>query len=381
MYVTLKIQPKVAQLTFDDIINGIDINSLQSEVGNRSDTRTTVYAKTPEKLLEVVNIEQKIKILEAFNEKHKDLIETADKKTLYFSFTIPKRSGGLRPIDAPLPPLMSALVELRHIFERELFANYHTAAFAYIKGRDVKSCMQKHQANHSRWFLKTDLKNFFGSTTPEFMKKQLKMIFPYNEIYALPHGETALDTALSLCFLNGGLPQGTPISPLLTNLMMIPIDHEISRFCRKHTPHICYTRYADDIDLTSDISFKWTEVKQEILDILSKFEAPFRLNEEKTRYASSSGRNWNLGIMLNKDNDLTIGHRRKKRLKAKIFTFMNDFIKGDYWDIGDTQELQGEIAWCRHIEKENADKIVQTYSTKFNLDVTTCIKKIIKNEV
>ena len=111
---------------------------------------------------------------------------------------------------------------------------------------------------------------------------------------------------------------------------MIPIDHYIAKTAREMTPHLVYTRYADDIILSSDLAFNWREVQDTIVDIVAnKFHAPFSLNTAKTRYGSSAGRNWNLGVMLNSDNQITIGHSKKKVFKAMLFSFMNDEKNGN----------------------------------------------------
>ena len=310
-YITISIEPKAYQISFDDILNGIDQNALNKE--NTFDTRTDFRKETPSKLMENTDFAAMLKVLTDFTTVHRDLIDTADKSVLYEHFSIPKRSGGLRPIDAPKEELMKALRDLKFIFEKQLYASYHTCAFAYAKGRCPVQAVKRHQANKSRWFLKLDFHNFFGSTTEEFLYNQIITIFPFNELIKFETGKKALKEVLSLCMLNGGLPQGTPMSPTLTNLMMIPIDHAISKAMRNRTPHLVYTRYADDIILSSDLSFKFKDAEQEVLDILKEFKAPFSLNTAKTRYGSSAGRNWNLGVMLNKDNEITIGYQKKKR--------------------------------------------------------------------
>ena len=207
---------------------------------------------------------------------------------------------------------------------------------------------------------------------------QLKTIFPFNEIIANFYGKPELEKALSLCFLNGGLPQGTPISPTLTNLMMIPTDHCIAKVTRDMTPHLVYTRYADDIILSSDISFKWSDVQEKIIDIIKQFNAPFTLNTSKTRYGSSAGRNWNLGVMLNANNEITVGHARKKAFKAMIFSFMNDFNNNIMWDLGDVQHFLGLISYYKMVEPKNIDNILKTYSKKFNRDVEETAKQVMK---
>ena len=291
-YITIFTKPQDYQISFDDLLNGVNESLFNQKFENTHDTKTVFREVTPSKLKENINVGEMIAILNSFNERHADLINTTDKSVLYHSFKIPKRSGGLRPIDAPNEELMEALRELKHIFEQTLFAKYHTSAFAYVKGRCAIDAVKRHQKNNSRWFLKLDFHNFFGSTTLDFVIKMLKMIFPFSEILKTEAGYGVLKDALSLCFLNGGLPQGTPISPTITNLMMIPVDHAIAKMAREHSPHLCYTRYADDLLLSSDINFRWSEVQNSILQTLSQFEAPFSLNTEKTRYGSSAGSWW-----------------------------------------------------------------------------------------
>ena len=248
-YITIPVRQKEYQISFDDILNGMNAAIFEQQTENTHDTRTVYRDETPRRLLDNIDISGMVDTLETFNRRHAELIAVQDKSTLYHSFKIPKRSGGLRQINAPLDELMAALRELKLIFEKKLFASYHTAAFAYVKGRCTIDAVKRHQRNNSRWFLKLDFHDFFGSSNPEFVLAQLKLIFPFNEIMNTERGRNELSKALSLCFLNNGLPQGTPISPTLTNLFMIPIDHYIAREMRKHTPHLVYTRYADDIIL------------------------------------------------------------------------------------------------------------------------------------
>lgn len=375
LYITVPSKPKEYQITFEDILNGLNTTFFAKQKEDTHSTRTFSKNHTPEKLLSYVNINNMINVLKAFNSKHATLIETKDKSILYNNFKIPKRSGGLRQINAPSGELMIALKELKYILEKNLYASYHTSAFAYVKGRSTIDAIKRHQKNNSRWFLKLDFHDFFGSSTPEFIMEQLKMIFPFNEILAIREGEEELSKALSICFLNNGLPQGSPISPTLTNLFMIPIDYSISKLAREAVPHLIYTRYADDIILSSDISFNWQNAQKMIMDTLKEFNAPFSLNTTKTRYGSSAGRNWNLGVMLNKDNQITIGHARKKAFKTMIYSFMTDVTKDITWSLEDVQHLLGLISYYKMVEGDAINSIINSYSKKFNRDVEQTLKE------
>ena len=380
-YVTVNREPSKYQLTFDDIMYGLDESKLIIRKDTR-DTTTWKVNKINRALIKKTNFEAMWQALSNFVERYKDLIDIEDKSTLYRSFKIPKRSGGLRQIDAPNDSLKRALYDLKDIFEKKFYMSYHTAAFAYIKGRNTIDSIKRHQQNKSRWFLKTDMRHFFASISPEFLMKMLCMTFPFCEFVNYDIGfRELLEKALSLCFLNGGLPQGTPISPILTNALMIPIDHTISKMCHEYQPHLCYTRYADDILISSEYSFKWTDVQCKLISILESFEAPFTLHPDKTRYGSSAGRNWNLGVMLNTENRITIGHEKKKVFKAMVFQFMTDDAKGVVWSLDDVQHFLGLVSYYRMVERENIDSILAAYSKKFHKDVENTAKAILKFQI
>ena len=377
-YITVNREPRVYQLTFEDIMYGLD----ESKLALQKDTRDTTTWKVDainRRLIEKTDFNAMQAALRGFVERYQDLIAVEDKSTLYRSFKIPKRSGGLRQIDAPNDELKRALYDLKMIFEKKFYMSYHTAAFAYVHGRSTIDSVKRHQQNKSRWFLKTDMRHFFPSTSPEFLMKMLCMTFPFCAFVQDDWGNRELlEKALSLCFLNGGLPQGTPTSPMLTNALMIPIDHAISKMCHEYQPHLCYTRYADDILISSEYSFKWTDVQNKLIAILNSFEAPFSLHPDKTRYGSSAGRNWNLGVMLNAENKITIGHEKKKVFKAMVFQFMTDDSKGVAWGLEDVQHFLGLISYYRMVEKESIDAILATYSAKFNKDVEATAKALLK---
>lgn len=371
-YITIKQSPIYYQITLDDILNGaIDVSKMV--VPNVTNTRTHYTERINAKFLENFNIDEMIEILKRFNIQNEKLFE-ADRQSLYETFYIPKKSGGLREINAPVPELMTALRNLKTIFEVNMFALYHTSAFAYVKGRCAVDSVKRHQQNESKWFAKLDFSNFFGSTTEDFVLQMFSMIFPFSEIVKREDGLEALRKSLSLCFLNGGLPQGTPISPTITNVMMIPIDHQLANELRNMDEHYTYTRYADDILISSRVSFDYNGLQDYILGVLKKFNAPFALKKEKTRYGSSAGRNWNLGVMLNKDNEITIGHQKKKTFKAMCCNYICDKKKGVNWDKHDVQVFAGLISYYRMIEKDYIDYVIKHNNEKFGVNIEALIK-------
>lgn len=373
-YITIKQPPIYHQITFDEMMAGIQDLSKYVYL-NTSNTRTYFTENVNPRLLENTDITKMITLLASFNTTHAELF-AKERSTLYYTFHIPKSSGGLRRIDAPWQELKTALIQLKTLFEENMFALYHTSSFAYVRGRCTIDSIKRHQQNESKWFVKFDFSNFFGSTTLQFVLSMFSMIFPFSEIVKSPEGQEELSKALSLCFLNGGLPQGTPISPFITNAMMIPIDHKLYNSLRNFEKRrFIYTRYADDLLVSSKYHFDKDLVRDHVLSVLQEFNAPFTLNPDKTRYGSSAGRNWNLGVMLNKDNQITIGHKKKKQFKAMLDNYIRAKKTGSPWELNDVQVLNGLISYYHMVEGDYIDYVIKMYSEKNELDLVLSIKQ------
>lgn len=373
-YITVKQAPMYHQITMDELLFG-DFKMPALISANTSNTKTYAVERVSDKFLSKIDVIKLVQKLQAFNNSTAYLREV-DRKTLYDFFSIPKHHGGFRKISAPKPELMSALRLLKGIFEQDFGALYHTTAFAYIHGRSTIDAVKRHQSNESRWFGKFDLHDFFGSTTLEFVMKMFSQIFPFSEIVQFPAGKAELEKALELAFLDGGLPQGTPISPLITNIMMIPVDYKLSNTLRDfHGQKLIYTRYADDFIISSRTTFSVGSVQRLIMDTLHEFGATFSLNTSKTRYGSSAGQNWNLGVMLNKDNQITVGYKRKRQFQSMLYNYITDRRNGRAWSREDIQTLQGLFAYYRMVERDNIDAIIDHVNRKLHTNVLQCMKQ------
>mgnify|MGYP004509619107 CR=1 FL=1 len=314
------------------------------------------------------------------------------KKLPYYSFYIPKQKGGLRRIDAPESQLKEALLELKDIFDRMMHGNtYHTSAFAYIKNRSAKNVLDKLKSNKSRWLLKIDFSNFFGSIDIDFTMQQLMKIYPFCDICERYDGYIALKNCLKLCFLDGRLPQGTPISPLLTNIIMIPLDYKISNMLLKNAKEITtfdqqkeesnyrliYTRYADDINIGSYIGFDYKKVISYIEKVIDEEKAPLKIKPQKTHYGNISGKNWVLGLMYNQDMNITVGHNRKRQLKAMIANFAMDCNNQKTWQTNDIQQVMGNISYVAYVEPEYTKKLIENMNEKFSMDILGTMRRLV----
>lgn len=373
-YLVKRILPKGDEPSLDQLLSGSAAQSGHHRSVSYPTTVTRLVSSSAD-VYTPQDIRRFVSHLTAFNQRFSAQFFASDayKAKFYRHFRIPKAQGGFREIYAPFGELKNAQQELRSILSSIAPASHHAAAFAYAEGRSIKQCISRHQANKSKWFLKLDLADFFGSTTKPFVLRQLSQLVPFNRIMQDAVGEKALSKALDCCFLHGKLLQGTCISPMLTNLIMIPFDYRLTKAL--HPQRYVYTRYADDMLISSSQGFEPRRIVSLVDTMLRRVEAPYQLKTQKTRYGSSSGRNFNLGLMLNKDNRITIGHEKHKLLKAKLTHFVLDTKNGSPWSRDKVEQLMGELAYYRCIEPNNAEHVILHLGRKFGVDVNALLKR------
>ena len=227
--------------------------------------------------------------------------------------------------------------------------------------------MKQHQKNESKWFLQLDLKDFFNSINEQFLRDMLMKVYPFPFI-----PETELENIIKCSLLNGSLPQGSHLSPTLTNLIMVPIDYQITETLHNYNKHhFVYTRYADDITISSKEKFDPKEIESVVKTIFHRYQVPFRINEEKTRFGSSAGRNYHVGLILNKDNQISVGHEKNNKFKAMIFNFCT---VGTEWEIKDVYRMLGLISYYKAIEPEFVNKVLDKYGKRFGINILATAK-------
>ena len=281
----------------------------------------------------------------------------------YITFRIPKASGGTRILNAPNDELKIVQRQVAQAITSTLKVLPHNAAYAYTRGRCAYDAIVTHQHNGSQWFLKLDLKDFFPTITTELVIRQLGDIFPLSA----PEMAEDLTYIADIASMDGVLPQGSPLSPILSNLVLLEFDYKLNKkIYQLNKQHFVYTRYADDILISSVYDFNKHDLTQIVRDIMLECNLPFQIADAKTRYGSNSGRNWNLGLMYNQDKHITIGHKKKKMLSATLNNFITDFDdETTRWDRVSTQELQGKLSYLKSVEPKYYETLIQKYRVKY----------------
>ncbi len=279
----------------------------------------------------------------------------------YKEWSIPKKTGGLRHLSSPEDTLKQTQQKLLTIIEG-MRPQFQACAYAYVPYRSIVNATTKHK--NSNWFLKIDLKNFFPNCTPQFINRELSHVYPFNLL-----SEDARHAVTRLITYKEGLPQGAPTSPIFSNLVMTRFDYKLQKYIYAH--NMVYTRYADDLIISSFDPFSKDKVVNVITAILESIDAPFRINHKKTRYGNCKGRNWNLGLMINQDHNVTIGYRKKQQLKPMIH---NAVTKG--CSPAEAHKILGIISYYKMVEPVYMARRLNSLSKKYNLSIIKYLKDI-----
>lgn len=235
----------------------------------------------------------------------------------YKEFTIPKKSGGVRRISAPQGSLKLILSYLNVIFQ----AMYKPtdAAMGFVPGRSIVDNASAHTGRN--YVFNTDLKDFFPSIHQARVWKILQLKpFSFNrEIASLIAGLSCMQdpngTVDKKGMIIGVLPQGSPCSPILTNIVCRNLDKKLLRLAKGY--NIKYTRYADDITFSSDYNVFQEDSKfmAEFIKIVA--DEKFEINDKKTRLQKSGQRQEVTGLLVNKK--VNVAKEYHKDLRSLLY--------------------------------------------------------------
>ncbi len=160
----------------------------------------------------------------------------------YTTFTLKKRLGGTRTIDAPAALLKSVQRKLATVL-LEIYGQGKPSVHSFVRKRSIVSNAWRHSHN-KKFILNIDLEDFFGTihfgrVRGVFQKPPFS--FPSSAATVLAH----------LCCYKSRLPQGAPTSPVIANFVARALDTDLQDLARSN--HATYTRYCDDITFSFSV--------------------------------------------------------------------------------------------------------------------------------
>ena len=155
----------------------------------------------------------------------------------------------------------------------------------------------------------------------------------------------------TLACRRGALVMGSPSSPFIANRIMLPTDEKIMRAL----PAGCtYTRYSDDISISSDDWLDRDAIVSRVGQILA--EAGFELHEGKTHCTGRGDARHVTGVFLTPEGGLALGPRRKRQLRRDLYRLL---MGGE----GDPYALLGQLGFCRQVEPAFYDRLMEKYAS------------------
>lgn len=234
---------------------------------------------------------------------------------------IPKPGGGTRRLGIPTVldrVLQQALLQvLVPIFDPQ----FSEASFGFRVGRgphDAVRQAQKHiQAGH-RWVVDVDLAKFFDRVNHDVLMGLVAR--RVNDRGALLLIRRFLQSGIMVGGLTSptmeGTPQGGPLSPLLSNIMLDVLDKELEK--RGHR----FCRYADDCN----VYVQSERAGQRLMASMTRFlqrKLRLEVNQQKSAVARPWKRQFlGYSVLAKKTAPLTVASDREKRMKAKARPFL-----------------------------------------------------------
>lgn len=367
---------KNKQNQFQTTINFI-LNYKKEQPNNYYEDTERVTNKTNNAPQTVKNIiEQNRKGINELNNTLTNFLTEYDfknnKQRFYRKFSIPKRKGGMREIVEPIEELKYLQRLTLYFLQNNLRILTHNSAMAYERKRDAITNATRHK--NSNYIITLDLKNFFPSISKEILKNGLLKISTLAEVNN--DYPEFINNLIELAELDNGLPQGSPLSPFLSNLIMLPFDYIIEQQMRLETiPRYIYTRYADDLTFSAtkkgDIKLLLNSIEVYLNDL---FDGKIKLNKEKTKVLSTKGRCFVTGVKINQENKISYGHEKKTQLKHELYDLLVRAENKAKLSKEEVQHVLGKVAFLFRIEPEYTDYLTKKYLNRFNSQHKTLAK-------
>ncbi|MFK8377052.1 reverse transcriptase domain-containing protein [Capnocytophaga canimorsus] len=238
-----------------------------------------------------------------------DVLSNADlSNKRYHTFSIRKKTGGERIINAPESSLEKIQKALNTILNE--CVTVHPKAMGFTKGKSVVTNARLHLGKN--YVYNIDLKDFFHS----FKKWQVKRVFARSPFQ---FSEEVANCLTNLCVYALAiddkkefvLPQGAPTSPILTNILCRKMDIALDKLAKKYKA--TYSRYADDISFSSNVSvFNNSVFLEELEAIISRNR--LEINPKKTRLQKKNTRQEVTGITVNEKLNTTRKYVKQIRM-------------------------------------------------------------------
>jgi RNA-directed DNA polymerase len=221
---------------------------------------------------------------------------------------IPKPDGGIRKLG--IPTVLDRFIQqaVMQVLQRRWDRTFSEHSYGFRPGRSAHQAVeaaQRYIAEGYRWCVDLDLEKFFDRVSHDKLmakiaerisdKRMLKLIRAFLRAGVMEEGLVSP--------VDEGTPQGGPLSPLLSNIVLNEFDRELER------RGLRFARYADD----SNIYVRSRRAGERVMESITRFiteKLKLKVNEQKSAVARPWERKF-LGFSF------TWGKEPKRRLAPK----------------------------------------------------------------
>jgi RNA-directed DNA polymerase len=245
----------------------------------------------------------------------------------YTTFQIPKRKGGTRTIKAPTDSLKLLQQKLSTLLQdcldeiNKSKGRKDRIAHGFKRKRSIITNATEHR--NRRYVFNIDLEEFF----PSINFGRVRGYFTRDNNFAL--NEAVATVIAQIACHENALPQGSPCSPVISNLVAHVLDMHLVRLAS--TVGCTYSRYADDLtfstnkkifpariaELAAGESHLWRPGKE--LQRLIKHSG-FRINATKTHMQYRTSRQEVTGLIVNRK--VNVRHEYRHTVRAMVNTLL-----------------------------------------------------------
>lgn len=267
----------------------------------------------------------------------------------YKIFYIPKRTiGEYRQVAQPSREVKAVQRAIVTVLAPQL--PVHAVATAYKAGSSILDNANRHK--EAKFITKLDFLNFFPSIDAAAIAHHLRSFLP-------DMVDSDVSFILSACLWRHDGPHslciGAPSSPLLSNSVMFEFDSRIDAYAKIHGA--VYTRYSDDITLSSPQANVLSGVEEFIRATCNDMVRPHLVINERKRVAVGRGAAMRVtGLTLSNQGAVTVGRARKRGVRAGINRYLKEGAT-----LEEQQRLKGELAFVLSIEPDFRSILLATY--------------------
>jgi len=278
---------------------------------------------------------------------------------------IPKPQGGVRTLG--IPTVVDRLLQqaLHQVLQPIFEPTFSEASYGFRPGRNAHQAVRRAQqyvASGKRWVVDIDLEKFFDRVNHDLLMS--KVALKIGDARVLTLIRRYLEAGMMADGLvqprQQGTPQGGPLSPLLSNILLTDLDRELER--RGHA----FCRYADDCNIYVASERAGAGLLQSLTEFLAE-RLKLKVNPTKSAVARPWQRKF-LGYSLSwhQRPQLRIAQPSLQKLTKKVRALLrgahgrnlattiqtlNPVLRGwaAYFKLTDTKRaLEERDGWIRH---------------------------------